>query len=223
LRESAHQFVEWSFSMMLKKTLLFLLIISCGSIHAMNDDPAKRLNDPSIKGAEFYNALSHKLECFFSEDRLESGDLLEGIDDVQSQIITMFENYIHHSGNINYINERAGYSLLSLCCYVGMDRVVQYMVEQNDMNINLTTDNGPPLFTACMQSYPELKTNYLKIISLLLNRQGIDVDVTDSEGNSSLHAAYLFKFQEAVDRLIEAGANQELENKNLIIPCNINL
>jgi ankyrin repeat protein len=203
--------------MISKKLLLFLLISFCYNVNAMKDNFTE-----GFGGVELYNALSEKLECYFSEAKIESEELLEGFDAFQSQIITMFEHYINGGGNINYIKEKSGYSLLSLCSYVGMDKVVKYMVEKKGTNMNLTTDNGPPLFTACMQTYSELKENYLKIISLLLNHKDIRVDVTDSEGNSPLHAAYMFNFQEAVDLLIKAGAHEELQNEHFVIPCDMN-
>ena len=92
--------------------------------------------------------------------------------DLLKSSIRVFDvnSYVSYRGPLlNFIIPNS-YTPLTAACYSGHDEIVRYLLNMNDININLQDNLGlTPLGTAC-------ENNHFEIVKILTQRQDIDVN-----------------------------------------------
>ena len=104
---------------------------------------------------------------------------------------------------VNAIDDK-GSSMLILACYRGNHEVAQFLIE-NGADLNYVSKNGTALMACVFRSEFELVDELLK--------KNINLDLTDTNGQTALMLAVQFTNVEMVKKLVFAGANKALKCK----------
>jgi ankyrin repeat protein len=104
---------------------------------------------------------------------------------------------------VNAIDEK-GSSMLILACYRGNQDVAKFLI-QNGADLNYVSVNGTALMACVFKSEFELVDELLK--------KNINLDLTDTNGQTALMLAVQFINVGMVKKLVFAGANKALKCK----------
>ena len=104
---------------------------------------------------------------------------------------------------VNAIDDK-GSSMLILACYRGNHEVAQFLID-NQADLNYVSKNGTALMACVFRSEFELVDELLK--------KNINLDLTDTNGQTALMLAVQFTNVEMVKKLVFAGANKALKCK----------
>jgi len=104
---------------------------------------------------------------------------------------------------VNAIDEK-GSSMLILACYRGNHDVAKFLI-QNGADLNYVSVNGTALMACVFKSEFELVDELLK--------KNINLDLTDTNGQTALMLAVQFTNVEMVKKLVKAGASKEIKCK----------
>ena len=97
-----------------------------------------------------------------------------------------------------------GSSMLILACYRGNHEVAKFLIN-NQADLNYVSKNGTALM-ACV-----MKNEFQLVDELVL--KGVNLDLADGNGITSLMLATQFKNVEMVKKLVKAGTNKEIKCK----------
>lgn len=100
-----------------------------------------------------------------------------------------------------------GASALHYACSEGVSVEIIEKLVQSGADINLKDSNGN---TPLMRSIKELNDD---LINYLLNLE-IDIDVKNSNNDSALHIAVNYNYEYAASKLVEAGIDKTIVNKD---------
>ena len=155
------------------------------------------------------NSVDLNKKCLFSPLPAWSYD---GELDLLKSSIRVYDvnSYVNHTRPLPGVIEPNSYTPLTAACNRGYDEIVRYLLNMNDINVNLQDNLGlTPLGTAC-------ENNRFEIVKILTQRQDIDVNGL-SKGSTPLVVAIDKGFNDISEHLLK----QNNINVNLQDNCGL--